>query len=179
MWKLKKDEPQQSNITYGWPLALDQWSQDQTKAGRAEHERNTHGADGELCRWRGERSEITDVGKVRQAICKLQQQLHGRAHINYTGPLCGQRLQTRVLRIDPNTLMMLQLSWTYHSSLFNALSTAACRHIPHTPLISPQTFLRASLPLFFHCSLIYVDTSHSVFLPFLLPRPGKTLAITF
>jgi len=67
----------------------------------------------------------------------------------YTGPLCGQRRQTRVLRSDPNTLITLQLSQTYHSSLSNALSTASCRHISHAPLISPQTFLRASPRLFF------------------------------
>lgn len=118
-----------------------------------------------MWRLRGERSEITDVGKVRQPIYKLLQQLHGHAHINSTSSLYGQRLQTRVLRIDPNTLMMLQLSRTYHSSLANALSIAACRHISHAPLISPQTVFTASLLLFF--SLIYFDTFQSVFLSFL------------
>lgn len=53
------------------------------------------------------------------------QQLHGSGWRNDTRPLYGQRLQTRVLRIDPNTLMMLQLSQTDHSSLSDALSTAA------------------------------------------------------
>lgn len=56
---------------------------------------------------------------------ELLQQLHGREHINDTEPACRQRLQTRVLRIDPNTLMMLQLSLTHHSSLSDALSAAA------------------------------------------------------
>lgn len=32
------------------------------------HQRNSHGADGEMWRLRGERSEITDVVKVMQAI---------------------------------------------------------------------------------------------------------------
>lgn len=92
------------------------------------------------CRGGGERDQRSQMwGKVRQALsvscCSSCMTIH------YMRPLCGQRLQTSVLRIDPNTLMMLQLSRTYHSSLSNALSTAACRHIPHAPLISAQTVL--------------------------------------
>lgn len=147
------------------PLALDQWSKDQTKASKAEHEGNNI-AVGEMWRWERDGPQITDVEKVKQAIYKLLQQLDDHVCINDLSPLYGRRQQTRVLRIDPNTLMMLQLSRTYHSSLSNALSTAACRHIPHAPLISSQTFLPASLLLFFHRSLIYLDTFHYVSFPF-------------
>lgn len=58
------------------------------------------------------------------------QQLHGSGWRGDTRPLYGQRLQTREWRLDPNTLMMLQLSQTYHSSLCDALSTAAACFMP-------------------------------------------------
>ena len=70
-----------------------------------------------------------DGQETDQTAQMLLQQLHEYVCINDTGPLYGQRLQTRVLRIDPNVLMMLQLSRTHHSSLPDALSTAAPRPI--------------------------------------------------
>lgn len=83
-------------------------------------------ADGEMWRWKGRKIRERDrCMKKKTKTCELLQQLHGREHINDTEPACRQRLQTRVLRIDPNTLMMLQLSLTHHSSLSDALSAAA------------------------------------------------------
>lgn len=111
-------------------------------------------ADGEMWRWKARKIRERDRC-IKKKPRELLQQLHGREHINDTEPACRQRLQTRVLRIDPNTLMMLQLSLTHHSSLSNALSAAAA-------LISPQTFLSASLLVFFYRALIYSHTFHSI-----------------
>lgn len=72
------------------------------------------------------------------------------------------RLQTRILRIDHNTLMILQQSQASNFSLSSAVSRAACRHIPHTALISLHR--PSSLPLFYHRALVYFDTFHFVFL---------------
>lgn len=67
--------------------------------------------------------------------------------------------------------MMLQLSRAYHFSLSNALSTTACRHIPHPPLIS---FLRPAPFFCFTAALSFILTHSALcFLPFLSPYPGK------
>lgn len=49
---------------------------------------------GKMWRWERDGPHITDVGKVKQAIFKLLQQLDDHACINDLSPLYGQRQQT-------------------------------------------------------------------------------------
>lgn len=84
-------------------------------------------------------------------------ELHDQTQMKAISPLCGQRLQTRALRIDPNVLMMLQLLLTYYSTFTRALFSAACRHLSRSFNLSSQTFLP---PPFFSFPMLLLETVH-------------------